>query len=63
MSMKTCPDAPPAERLTLRLPHRTKSKTNPTSGHKKTPETPVFREFWLEVTPGFESPWGDFTSC
>ena len=26
MSMKTCPDAPPAERLTLRLPHKTKNK-------------------------------------
>ena len=48
MSMKTCPDAPPAERLTLRLPHRTNSKTNPPlSGTKKTPETQVFREFWL----------------
>ena len=26
MSMKTCPDAPPAERLTLRLPHKAKNK-------------------------------------
>ena len=46
MSMKTCPDVPPAERLTLRLPHRTNSKTNPPlSGTKKLPKHLCFGSF------------------
>ena len=35
-------------------PIRLKIRLKPVFGHEKTPETPVFREFWLEVTPGFE---------
>ena len=33
---------------------RLKTRLKPVFGHKKTPETQAFREFWLEVTPGFE---------
>ena len=33
---------------------RLKTRLKPVSGHEKTPETQAFREFWLEVTPGFE---------
>ena len=35
-------------------PIRLKIRLKPAFGHEKTPETQVFREFWLEVTPGFE---------
>ena len=35
-------------------PIRLKIRLKPVSGHEKTPETQAFREFWLEVTPGFE---------
>jgi len=38
------------------LPLERNNKEKPAFGHEKTPETPVFREFWLEVTPGFELP-------
>lgn len=35
-------------------PIRLKIRLKPAFGHEKTPETQAFREFWLEVTPGFE---------
>ena len=35
-------------------PIRLKIRLKPVSGHEKAPETQVFRELWLEVTPGFE---------
>lgn len=35
-------------------PIRLKIRLKPVFGHEKTPETSMFREFWLEVTPGFE---------
>ena len=37
-------------------PIRLKIRLKPVFGHEKTPETPVFRELCLEVTPGFELP-------
>ena len=33
---------------------RLKTRLKPAFRHEKTPETQAFREFWLEVTPGFE---------
>ena len=35
-------------------PIRLKIRLKPVFRHEKTPETPVLRELWLEVTPGFE---------
>ena len=35
-------------------PIRLKIRLKPVFGHKKAPETQVFRELCLEVTPGFE---------
>ena len=56
-------NTPPARCRRGILAAKGKNKGKPFFEHGKAPETQVFREFWLEVTPGFESPRGDFTSC
>ena len=56
-------NTPPARCRRGILAAKGKNKGKPFFEHEKTPETQVFREFWLEVTPGFESLQGNFASC